>query len=302
MFKRILAVSLVVSMAMTSFAQRENMEAFRNLGVGVEVGVMGSGIQVAVPVVSNHLVAVVGFNSYALYGLDKIDYDFDLSAGRINSGIKQLNSNVDDFNAKPENAGNQIKRVSQSLPENFTITLNGKLSPNYKILLEYYPSQKSSFHITGGLMFGSKSFFSLSGDADDNIQKLYDEAIQVQTDAQNAGAIAKSDNLIYDKLQYSFDHRTFAIKERVRVEGDIEMNAVRPYLGLGFGRSIPGRRVGFQFEIGAWYHGGLNIGSPNEIEYDDWASVNEDVDDVIKTFKSISIFPQMTFRLTGRIF
>ncbi len=289
-------------MAMSAFAQRENMEAFKHLGIGAEIGVMGAGIQVAVPVVSNHLVAVVGFNSYALYGLDKIDYDFDLSAGRINAGIKDLNQSIQEFNDKPENAGSRINPVSATLPDDFTITLNGTLKPNFKVLLEYYPSQKCSFHFTGGLMFGSKTFFSLSGEADQNIQRIYDEAIRVQTEAQNVGAIAKSDNMIYDKLQYSFDHRTFAIKERVKVQADIEMNAVRPYLGIGFGRSVPRKHVGYQFEIGAWYHGGLNIGSPNEIEYDYLADVNEDVDDVIKVFKGISFFPQLTLRLTGRIF
>lgn len=302
MIKKMLALSLAASFAMTSFAQNENMEAFKHLGVGMEIGVMGAGIQFSMPVVDNHLVAVVGYNSYALYGLDKIDYDFELSSGRINTGIRDLNKKIDEHNAKPENAGAQLDKVSSTLPETFNIALNGKMGPNVKVLLEWYPSERRSFHLTGGLMMGSKSFISLSGDADDNVQRVYSEAVRVQTQAQKVGAIAESDNFIYNNLSYSVDGKTYAIKERVKVSSDINIMAVKPYLGIGFGSSVPKKRVGFQFEIGAWYHGGFTIDSDNEVEYDKFADVNEDVDKVIKNVKGLAVWPQMTFRLTGRIF
>ncbi len=299
MIKKLFFLSLAASIAMTGFSQNENMEAFKHLGIGAEIGLMGAGIQVSMPVVSNHLVAVVGFNSYRLYGLDKIDYDFDLSSGRINDGILKLNKEIDDHNAKN---GTSIRRVSHSLPDEFTISLNAKINPNVKVLVEWYPSENHTFHLTGGLMFGSKSFLSISGEADENVQRLYTDAVQVQKDAWDAGAIAKSDNFIFDKLSYSVDHKTYAIKERVKVACDLQTNAVKPYFGIGFGRSIPNHRVGVQFEMGAWYHGKFSIDSPNEVPFDEYADLNEDVDDIIKVVKGIAFWPQMTLRLTGRIF
>jgi len=302
MIKKILALSLAASFAMTGFAQHENMTAFKNLGVGLEVGVMGSGFQFSMPVVDNHLVAVVGMNSYILYGLDKIDYDINLTSGRINNGIDKLNKEVIDFNAKPANAANQLPTVNGYMPDEFTVTMNGEMKPSFKFLLEYYPSESSTFHITGGLMFGSKTFLSISGTADENVQRVFSQALSVQNQARDNGAIAKDDDFISNNLCYTVDHHTYGIDEKVKVEAELQYMPVRPYLGIGFGRSIPNKRVGFQFEIGAWYHGSFTMKSENEIPYDDWADKNEDVDDVIKMVKGIAFMPQMTFRLTGRIF
>ena len=37
------------------------------------------------------------------------------------------------------------------------------------------------------------------------------------------------------------------------VSADLKVRSVKPYVGLGFGRPIPRRRVGFRFELGALF-------------------------------------------------
>ncbi len=44
MIKKLLTLSLSASLAMTSCAQVESMEALKHLGVGAEIGVMGAGM------------------------------------------------------------------------------------------------------------------------------------------------------------------------------------------------------------------------------------------------------------------
>ena len=58
------------------------------------------------------------------------------------------------------------------------------------------------------------------------------------------------------------------------------------------------KRVGFQFELGAWMHGKPTIKSSSEVSYDPSA---EGIDGVGDVMSKIQFWPQMTFRLTGRI-
>ena len=39
------------------------------------------------------------------------------------------------------------------------------------------------------------------------------------------------------------------------VSGGLKVSGFRPYLGLGFGRAVPKKRVGVMFELGVQFHG-----------------------------------------------
>ena len=101
-----------------------------------------------------------------------------------------------------------------------------------------------------------------------------------------------------DVVKFSIDDRTFQFKPNSngKVDLDVNINKVRPY--LGFGRPVPKKRVGFQFELGAWFHAKPEIVSDSEVSYDPSA---DGVSDVVKVMNKIQFWPQMTFRLTGRI-
>ena len=95
--KRLLTTAaLSAIVASSALAQSYNkMEAFHNVGVGIEAGLMGAGIEVSMPVVSDHLVLVLGYNLPKL----TIGTDFDVSSSELRSKIHELNANINRYNA-----------------------------------------------------------------------------------------------------------------------------------------------------------------------------------------------------------
>jgi hypothetical protein len=57
---------------------------------------------------------------------------------------------------------------------------------------------------------------------------------------------------ILDKYNVKFD-------ENGDVNGDVRVKKFRPYAGLGFGRLIPKKRVGFRFELGCQFMGKMKV-------------------------------------------
>ena len=94
------------------------------------------------------------------------------------------------------------------------------------------------------------------------------------------------------KKSYEFNSSTTQI--------GLEMPLVRPYLGLGFGRSIPKSHFGFQFDLGVWYYKGLSLSGIKEVAYDPSYDSLGDFD--ISTITSVPVYPYVSLRLIYRIF
>ncbi|MDR2854385.1 MAG: hypothetical protein LBV31_03665, partial [Prevotellaceae bacterium] len=86
-------------------------------------------------------------------------------------------------------------------------------------------------------------------------------------------------------------------------------NIVKPYLGIGLGKTIPNSRIGFRFDLGVLYLGKIKFISDNveganfTISSDQMKA--EDVGDAALTlFKVVTapVFPNMQFTLSYRIF
>ena len=101
---------------------------------------------------------------------------------------------------------------------------------------------------------------------------------------------------------------TYKIREedgRAVFDADFKVAKVRPYLGLGFGRSMPNKHLGFQFDLGLWYHGKVSLSSANQVEF------NPDAPDLTpkmpglekdKVEKMLMFYPHVAFRLIYKIF
>ncbi|MDR0347972.1 MAG: hypothetical protein LBH90_00580 [Tannerella sp.] len=149
--------------------------------------------------------------------------------------------------------------------ENITVDMDGKLRLlNGKILADYFPSDRASFFVTGGLYFGRKELASIEGISDTNL--------------------------------YWNDYTLYS--ENGHVKAYVGIKSVKPYLGIGFGNAIPKRRVGFRFELGAMFHGAPSIYNSKDEKLDD-LDVNDT--DVINTINKVKVYPVIAFRLTGRI-
>lgn len=300
--KKIFSILLLSAVALTAFAQTDEyqveyktkqMNAFRNLGIGVEAGLMGAGVQLAMPVVSNHLVLVVGYNF-----MPEISYNTDLtfSTGDLNNQIDKLNADVTLYNTM---MGKNYTTVSRVNNNEVIADISAKLKMNnIKALLEYYPSANRSFHFTAGVMIGNEDLISLHGSPDAAAQKSYLSAMKLHSQMQ-ADGINNMNIDVKNSVAFNIDDKTYTLDDNGNVDATIEIQKIKPYLGIGFGRAVPNKRVGFQFELGAWMHGTPTINGPEAKVYNPDKDGVEGVGDVMS---KITFYPQMTFRLTGRIF
>ena len=300
MKKTTLTLALAAIAAMSS-AQALQMNAFRNVGVGVEAGLMGAGVEVSVPVVTNHLVLVAGVN------FPKITFstDITLETGTWNNKIDELNAKVDKLNAK--RGDEYYKHVDHlNASGEMTVTADADINlPTFKTMLEYYPSAKSTFHFVAGVMIGKEDFINIHGEPDEISKSAYMSALRLNNAIQNDPIAQKNDiqgiKDIADVLHFNIDDKTYRVREDCSLDAAIQISKVRPYAGIGFGRAIPNKRLGFQFEMGAWFHGTPKVVSPNELPADKYDPNAESIEGVGDVISKIKVYPQMTFRLTGRI-
>ena len=122
--------------------------------------------------------------------------------------------------------------------------------PNFKAMVDYYPAANSIFSITGGLYFGN-NHASTNGLIDD-----YEALVET----------------LGDKPVLRFEDIVITPNDDGSFDGKLEMgNTIKPYLGIGIGRTIPRNRVGVKFELGMVYQGKYSLSSPNINESgNDW--------------------------------
>lgn len=145
------------------------------------------------------------------------------------------------------------------------------------ILLNIYPFKSSSFFVCGGAYFGGSKLIKIEGHSD--------ELQQLVAEGENAG-IEIGDYFI-------------PVDKNGNVNGGLKVKSFRPYVGLGFGRAVPKKRIGFMFEIGAQFHGTPEVYADNtDLTAISTVADNEFSDIIDK----LTVYPVLKFRLSGRIF
>ncbi len=162
-----------------------------------------------------------------------------------------------------------------------TVNLEGALKRTQaSLLLSVYPFKRSSFFITGGAYFGGDKLVKIKGHSPE-LQDLYDRY------GEQAGIIIGDYKLPID--------------ENGNVSGGIKVSGFRPYLGLGLGRAVPHKRLGFMFELGVQFHGTPKVYSDTGNMDDLLGQTNTD-DEFSDILDKLSVYPVLKFRLCGRIF
>jgi hypothetical protein len=145
------------------------------------------------------------------------------------------------------------------------VLANNALS--FEVMAEYLPWQSSSFKIVGGLGYISE----FTGEA----QIMVNEPLmfgEIEIRPEDIGQL----NL---QLQYQ---------------------GLAPYLGIGFGRSVPKKRVGFGFELGTYYVGSPSVSMTGTELLE--PSANEDQEQAFEdAFSSLQWLPNLKLRLAIRI-
>lgn len=153
--------------------------------------------------------------------------------------------------------------------------------PNVKVLVDYYPMENGVFCLTAGFYFGKNKI-----DANGMINK-YDE---VKAAVQN------------EHPQFEFEDVVIQPNTDGSFGASLKMgNAIKPYVGIGLGRTIANSRVGFKFELGMVYQGKYKIESPNIVE--GVSKLNDMAADLdLPVSKSLlNWWPMLNFALSYRI-
>ena len=160
----------------------------------------------------------------------------------------------------------------------------GKLNMfNGKILIDFFPFEKNTFHITAGAYFGSTKLIKVYNKVDGELMPI----TQYNT--------ANPNNQIGVQLG------KYLLKPDANgnVNGEVKVNGFKPYLGLGFGRAVPKvSRIGYLVELGCQFWGKPKVYAQGE------KLSKEDTDGkdggFVKTMSKFSVFPVLNFAITYR--
>ena len=155
-----------------------------------------------------------------------------------------------------------------------SIDLDGNLKRvSGQVIFNVYPIPMASFYVAAGAYFGGSTMVGIKGHCDDLV------------------GVADGSVTIGDY--------TLPVDENGNVDGGIKVNGFRPYLGIGWGRAVPGKLLNFGVELGVQIHGKPalytefgEIGIPDELEDDTFQKIMD----------KAKVYPNLTFRLNFRAF
>ena len=153
--------------------------------------------------------------------------------------------------------------------------------PNFKLMADFYPMPNGVFSITGGFYLGNNRA-STNGIVD-GYEALVDFFGEKPVLTYEDIAITPNDDGSFD--------------------GKLEMgNSIKPYFGIGVGRTIPRNKVGVRFELGMVYQGKYSLSSSNINETgEDWFDRLTDELDLPFSRSVLNWWPMLNLSLTYRI-
>ncbi len=153
-----------------------------------------------------------------------------------------------------------------------------------KLLFDIYPFPVGGFFVSFGAYFGGSKVIK-AYNKEDGVLK---DVVTWNKDNPN------------DRIGATLGDYFLTPDANGNVNAAIKVNGFRPYAGIGFGRAIPKHRLGFQMELGCQFWGSPKVYCNDQILEED--KVGDGEGGVIKFISKVTVYPTLTFRLTGRIF
>jgi hypothetical protein len=281
-----------------------------HLGIGAGVGTTGIVIDASLTI--NDYLGVRG-------GIDimpkfKVNKDINLETEDANKKLSQMTAEINDLNVQLKKYNLQPVDLSQypngNLPEK--LDLQGKLNNTTgHILFDIHPFA-TSFRVTIGAYFGKEEVISVYNKEDGFLKPInaYNEAILNAAQYPTVKQVVDKYNLKMIGGELGDYFVTPNPEDQGNVNAYAKVNGFRPYLGLGFGRSVPKGNVGCQFDLGVQFWGKPDIFVPTydkatktyQYEKIDGDNAGDDAGKVLKTISKVSVYPVLNFRIVGRIF
>lgn len=272
MKKIFLALALVA--AMSANAQTDNKV---HVAVGVNLGTTGVGLEAATSICPN---------------LDiRAGFDFVPQVEITSTAHYERPSALNNVPAEL-----LATRYVNIPPYGADIDIKGKpFMSQGKVLFDIYPTKKTSFHFTVGAMIGSSEIAKLRA-ADKTVAavELYNQ------DIKNGLIVAEPG--FPNGITIEFEG--YAITpNKGRAEVDARVNSFRPYVGIGFGRSVPRKNIGCKFELGMEFWGKIKVVDKygdHEITEDE-PNISSDLKDVLSILNKVPGYPCLKFSVFGKI-
>jgi hypothetical protein len=150
----------------------------------------------------------------------------------------------------------------------------------FKVLVDYYPMQNGIFSLTAGLYLGKNT---ISGDGKiENYETLVE---------QNGG----------ERPIFGFEDLTIQPEADGSFDAKIQLgNTIKPYVGIGLGRTIANSRVGFKFDLGVVFQGAPQFKSNTIYPGSNLDKAYNSLNEYIST-DLLKLWPMLSFSLSYRI-
>lgn len=285
----IITVALLALSMTRVAAQGEDDKPFSHFGVGISVGTTALGINVST-VINPYLGVRAGINVWPMFKLGHIMHfrveDVDREPGYILQHLDEINARLEE--------NDKVMPTIQDIME-VDVKVLPKLTAGH-LIVDYFPvPRKSSFHLSAGAHLGTGTVV--------NIHNRRDGILLPVTFWNRAMENPEVQPLVEEyglrRIGLALGDYFIMPDENGNIDAQIRVSGFRPYLGLGFGRPVPHRRIGCQVDLGVQFWGSPRVYvngeelKPNK--------VGEELKDVLSIVSRIKIFPVLNLRLVGRI-
>ena len=244
---------------------------FNHLSVGLSVGLTGTSIDVAMPV--HKLVTVRA--GYGGMGWGEIKF----KAINTASEITQMQMVEEDAIKRAQ----MVDKVELAVKPNFW---------NFYVLGEVHPFRNQPFYFSAGLFFGSQNFIHFRNTNDGALGFLYDANQKVQD-------YNRLFHTNYQPIGVKFGDYVFTADENGNIDVRMKTNAVKPYVGIGFGQHLAKtHRVSLAVDLGLMFWGAPKFVLNNGTEIDS-SGKNSGVGSVLSWLKA---WPNLQIRVAYKIF
>lgn len=243
---------------------------FNHLSVGVQTGLTGFGVDVAMPV--HRLVTLRAGIAGNAFG--------DIKFKAINTGSEITNVQLVEDDAIKQSK--MVDKVELALKPRFW---------NFFVMAEVHPFP-TPFYFAAGLFAGSRNFLHFRNTNDGALQFLYDANQKVS----DYNALFHTN---YPPVGVKFGDYVFTADENYNIDVKMKTWAVKPYLGIGFGQSMARHhRLSVAVDAGLMFWGAPKFMLNNEKEIKS-THKSSGVAHLISWFKA---YPMLQIRLAYKIF
>lgn len=272
--KKLFAIAGAMLLSMGAFAQSDN-NVFTHFGGSVGVGTTGITIDL-----STNITDYVGLRAGVDF-MPKVKYATDIKI----SGVASRQQEYDNVRI----AYPALNLPATTFPSK--IDIEGKLNNTTgHVLFDLYPGKNIDWHLTVGAYFGPSDIISVYTTDDNQLKGVAD--YNNSPERATAG---------YPKIGAQLGDFFLEPDANGHIDAYVETASFRPYVGLGWGRNVPkNHSLGFSVDAGVQLWGTPKVFCQgNELKESD---VDGDDGGVMKTLTKVSVYPTITFRLTGKFF